>query len=843
MFNIFRLITWVTITTPKNILRTMFRILQMINNQMSFTLNIKLLFTPLFGDYTIVGRFTGFIFRIMNILIGTIVLCVLCGATIVLPLFWYVVPLILLEKELIVLPLYALAIVGIWYLNTKNTPIHRIKDTKGNRITSFRPEVIPYLNSSKIKVDELITKISKTKNIEQVLSRTELLNTDFIQKITKTDIVEKETLIRDSFENAKTLGNRYVEVEHIFLSIVQKTEKIETILSTYNSNVEVIAETIKWVVRLREIKDELFLWQDDYQMPPAGGTGRGMTGRVTPALDSISEDYTKQVKYGLIKPVVGREEEIKKLAELLTEEGANLLLIGDPGSGKTSIIKGIAYNIIVGTKHKSLNNKRVISLNIGKLLAGTKSSGEVAAKLTVAMEEIQGSRDIILFVDEMHELLKGDNNLASVYSILEPYIHSPDVRFIGATSIQDYRRYIEPIGAFARLFQILEIKEASEKDTLDILKIQAEDLEPKHSVLITYPALRACIKLSEKLVHERVLPDKAIVILHGAVAKNDGRIITTDIIAKEISDYTHVPVESINTDEAKKLLGMYEAMQKMVIGQNEALKQVSEALKRARVGIRNENKPIASFLFIGTTGVGKTQTAKALAKNFFGSKDTMIRLDMSEYQQLDSMNRLLGTPDGKMKGLLTDAVRTKPFSLVLLDEIEKAHQNILLTFLQVLDDGRLTDATGTTADFTNSIIIATSNVGTREIQDVFNKGGDFEQMKQQALVKVREKFAPEFLNRFNDIIVFHPLNMENIDKIAKLLLEDVKVLTKDKGIELTFKPELVKEIVKRGYSPEWGARPLAREIENVVENYLANKILKNEIKSGDIVELGTEICQ
>ena len=842
MINAIDFITWWLLKVPKNIFRTMKRVLALVNNQMSFTINIKLLFTPLFGDYTIIGRFTGLIFRIINIFAGMIFLTILSALTLVSPLIWPIIPILLFVFSKILILFYIPIILLIWYLNNRNKAKHKIINCHENYKNAVKPEALSLLDSEEIQLNKLIQQLFLNKKIVPILIRSELINTDLSGKIPSLSYINKQELINKTFETAKKLESKYVEIEHLFLTILKEIDQMDSILLTYNSNLEIITETIQWIVKAKDLSEELYIWQEDYKMPPAGGTGRGMTNRVTPLLNTISEDFTEQVKLGYIKPVSGRREEIEEIADILSSDKANILLVGEPGSGKTSIIKGIAYEIIIGTKNKTLNNKRIISLNIGKLLTGTKTAGEVATKITSAMGEIQGSRDIILFVDEMHELIKGTSeSLSNVYSILEPYISSPNIQFIGATSVQDYRKFIEPIGSFARLFNIIEIKEASEKDTMEILKERAKNFEARYKVLITYPALKAAIKLSEKLVHERVLPDKAILILGEACSKNQGTLINTTTIEKEIAAYTNIPVESVNADEAKKLLGMFEMMQKMVIGQDEALIQVTEALKRARVGIRNESKPIASFLFVGTTGVGKTQTAKALAKNFFGSKTAMIRLDMSEYQQLDSINRLLGSPDGTLKGFLTDQVRSKPFSLILLDEIEKAHQNILLTFLQVLDDGRLTDNTGTTIDFTNSIIIATSNVGTKEIQEVFAQGGDFEYMKSQALTKVREKFAPEFLNRFNDIIVFHPLTKEGIEKIAKLSLEDVKELTKAKGISITFKPELIKEIVKRGYSPEWGARPLAREIENTIENYLANKILKNEIKSGDNIDLGLEV--
>ena len=346
-------------------------------------------------------------------------------------------------------------------------------------------------------------------------------------------------------------------------------------------------------------------------------------------------------------------------------------------------------------------------------------------------------------------------------------------------------------------------------------------------------------------MHERVLPDKAIDILNRTSTKVGGGsgILSSSHVAAEIAEMTKIPVETVTQDEAQKLLSIEETMKRMVIGQDEAVRQISTSLRRARAGIRDQNKPIASFLFVGTTGIGKTQTAKALAEHYFGSAVNMIRLDMSEYQQLDSMNRLLGDVNGSSKGLLTEMVRSKPFALILLDEIEKAHPNILLTFLQVLDEGKLTDNSGMKIDFTNTIIIATSNVGTKSIQQVFSEHGTLQKMRERALADVREKFAPEFLNRFSGIIVFNPLTEQNVREITLLMLDKVKALSEEKGIHVKFKPELVDVLSVKGYSPEWGARPLARLIEDTVETYIATKMLKKEFNAGDQLLIGTEAME
>jgi ATP-dependent Clp protease ATP-binding subunit ClpA len=341
------------------------------------------------------------------------------------------------------------------------------------------------------------------------------------------------------------------------------------------------------------------------------------------------------------------------------------------------------------------------------------------------------------------------------------------------------------------------------------------------------------------------LPDKAILILDRAAAEVEAttKVVTTKVVEKVIAEMTHIPVETVTEDEAKRLLKIEDEMKEMVVGQDYAIKQVGSALKRARAGIRNENKPIASFLFVGTTGVGKTQTAKALANCYFGDAKNMIRLDMSEYQQLDSIDRLIGSPDGTTKGVLTENVRSRPFALLLLDEIEKAHPNILLTFLQVLDEGRLTDSSGLVIDFTNTIIIATSNAGTRVIQQAFAEHKTEDETKELAMIEVRSKFAPEFLNRFNGIIVFNPLSKDDVLKIARLLLKGVQKNADERGVKLTFTEDLISKITDKGYNPEWGARPMSRVIEDTVESYVAERLLSGELKQGDEKEIGVEVFE
>ncbi len=808
------------------------------------------MFTPLFGDYSLVGHFIGFFIRIFQIILGLVFLLCFTAISLALPLLWLAIPYFIFKEGNIgfVLIFFGL-LYASWFLYHLDKPIITAKQAnKLNWHLAMKPSTHTLVTKFMQEPNAGFIKLLAHPAIIALLRRSELLSNEFIEKIKQAPLTQVENIGEKALDIANSQGTKYIEPEHIFLAIVLNLPKVDVLFSTFNQKPEYLSEAAHWIIHSREAFNKLFIWQDDYEMLMIGGIGKGMIGHVTPHLDFVSTDFTKEVERGHVKRMIGREAEIKKIADILNNEGKqNVLIIGSPGSGKTSIVKGIAYKVIEGTEYKALQGKRIVSLEVGGIIEGSKTAGQLAENVNQIMAEVKSSRDIILFIDEIHNLVAGggDSNaeISTIYSILEPHLASSDVQCIGATSIPNFRKFIEPNGAFTRLFNIVEINEASKEDTLEILKEKARELSSKFGVVITYPALLRTIELSEKLIHERVLPDKAIDILTRAIsrASSTDRIVDSEDIAKEIAEITHIPVSAITQDEAQKLLNIDQDMNHMVIGQGEAIKQVSSALKRARTGMRNENKPIASFLFVGTTGVGKTQTAKALAKSYFGDAKNMIRLDMSEYQQLDSMSRLIGSPDGSTKGILTEHVRTKPFALILLDEVEKAHQNILLMFLQVLDDARLTDATGMVIDFTNTIIIATSNVGTRAIQQVFAEHGNFDQMKDAAMKDVREKFAPEFLNRFSGIIVFDPLSVDSIRQITQLLLEDVRKEAEQKGIKLKFKDELVDTLMKKGYNPEWGARPMARVIEDTVETYLATKMLSKEVQQGSELYLGNEV--
>ena len=775
----------------------------------------------------------GVVYRAFKIVIGLAFLAVLFIFGVVVVVSWYLLPIFAARYLGVWSILFFGFVFAGWRVSTRNLPGILVVDAnEKNYLKSFRPTTLHYLDST----DRLFSH----KDILVLLRRLELDMEEFKLVPVRNDIAKK------AFEFAKKHGTRYVEPEHLFLALVACSADYERMLAKFKLTLDICDKGVAWIVLRREYLSKIFFWQEGYDVPSIGGVNRALTGRITPALDAVSTDLTDQVYRGRSQRITGHRKEAQEIIQILeSSPGANVLIIGPPGSGKSSIVRRIAQKIIKGDAGSEIKFKRVVSVDAGSLISGAKTPGDVAEKVRSAMKDAQDSGNIILFFDEIHNLVLGDSGDSAIFSILQTYFASDKFQIIGATNIENYRKYIEPNGAFARLFKVVEIGETDEAETTEILENVSYDLEQQYGVMISYPAIVNTYTLAKKLIHERVFPDKGIDVLARTSIreKEKDRYVTESDVAETVSDVTNVPVTAIRGDESKKLLDMEVELKKRVIGQDHAVELVAKAMKRGRVGLRNEGKPIDGFLFVGTTGVGKTETARVLAEYYFGSAKSMVRLDMSEYQQAESMTRLIGSPDGSTKGLLTEAVRKSPFALVLLDEIEKAHPQVMTAFLQVFDDGRLTEPLGRVVDFTNTIIIATSNVGTRSIQEISEKGGSFDEIQSAAMKAVQDHFAPELLNRFSGIIVYRPLDEKAVFEITKIMLERVRKNVAEKGIKVSFKPELVNELIKRGYDKENGARPLARVIEDSVETYLAIKILSSELKSGDEVELGVEVFE
>ncbi|MEU7279921.1 ATP-dependent Clp protease ATP-binding subunit [Streptomyces sp. NPDC045431] len=665
------------------------------------------------------------------------------------------------------------------------------------------------------------------------------------------------------------------------------------------------------------------------RVPPGGWSDSGvdhrpLPQRSTPNLDKYGRDLTDMAKEGRIDPVIGRELEIEQTVEVLSRRGKNNpVLIGDAGVGKTAIVEGLAQRIVEGDVPHTLRDRRVVALDLSGVVAGTRYRGDFEERMNAIIDEIRShTDDLVVFIDELHTVVgagggSGGSESGSMDAgnMLKPALARGELHVIGATTMEEYRRYIEKDAALARRFQPILVPEPSPEDALEILRGLQDRYEAHHQVRYAPEALLAAVELSDRYITERFLPDKAIDLIdqagarvrlransgdadirvlerqreqllrdkdqavaaeqyekatelrdrvqdieerikagRGEPAAGDGRVleVTAEDVAEVVSRQTGIPVSSLTQEEKERLLGLEDHLRKRVIGQDEAVTAVSQAVLRSRAGLADPSRPIGSFLFLGPTGVGKTELARALADALFGSEDRMVRLDMSEFQERHTVSRLVGAPPGYVgheeAGQLTEAVRRHPYSLLLLDEVEKAHPDVFNILLQVLDDGRLTDSQGRTVDFKNTVIVMTSNLGSEAIGTGRGQLGfgatdteaEDEAMRERALRPLREHFRPEFLNRIDEIVLFRRLDEDQLRRITDLLLEETRRRLRAQDVTLEFEPEAVDWIARRGHQPEYGARPLRRTIQREVDNELSRLLLDGRLPAGARVRVGVD---
>jgi len=647
-----------------------------------------------------------------------------------------------------------------------------------------------------------------------------------------------------------------------------------------------------------------------------GGNSKKSESKV---LDQYSRDLTDAAMEGKLDPVIGRETEIQRVIQILSRRTKNNpVLIGEPGVGKTAIAEGLAINITAGDAPETLLDKRVVTLDLSGMLAGTKYRGDFEERIKTAIDEVQKAGDIILFIDELHTIIGAGaaEGAIDAANIIKPLLGRGEMQIIGATTLDEYRKHIEKDAALERRFQPVTVEEPTAEESVLILKGLRERYESHHNLKITDEALETAVNLSSRYIGDRFLPDKAIDLideaasrvrleklklppnlkelenkkdelakdkelaiknqdfesaasvrdrekeLNGKIAdarkkweeakKGDSKNVEAEDIAIIVSDWTGIPVTSITQDESERLLKMEDSLHKRVVGQDAAVTAVSKALRRGRVGLKDPKRPIGSFLFLGPTGVGKTELCKALAEAMFGDEDAMLRIDMSEYMDKHTTSKMIGSPPGYVGyeegGNLTEKVRRKPYSVLLFDEIEKAHEDVFNILLQIMEDGRLTDSSGRHVDFKNTIIVMTSNAGARNITDSRTKlgfsasGGDdsdseHEQIRQAVMDEVKRLFKPEFLNRIDDTIVFHKLTKENIREICGKMLETVKKRMSALNIEMQADKSVIDLLSEKGDDPVYGARPLRRAIQNMVEDMVAEKMLEDKVKQGDKITL------
>lgn len=705
-------------------------------------------------------------------------------------------------------------------------------------------------------------------------------------------------VIELSMDEARKLGHNYIGTEHILLGLIREGEGIAArVLANLGVNLNKARQQV------------LQLLGSDVSDATADNSPSGAS---TPTLDGLARDLTALARDGKLDPVIGRASEIERVIQVLSRRTKNNpVLIGEPGVGKTAIAEGLAQRVVSNEIPETLRNKRVMVLDMGTVVAGTKYRGEFEDRLKKIMDEIRSAGNVVLFIDELHTLIGagGAEGAIDASNILKPALARGELQCIGATTLDEYRKHIEKDAALERRFAPIKVEQPTAEEAVAILHGLRDRYEAHHRVKITDAAVEAAVRLSDRYISDRFLPDKAIDLIDEAASRVrlrtytappnlkelEGRLeevrsekdsaiqgqefelaaslrdqeqqlrdelerrrmewqqrqdshdvaVTEDDIAEIVASWTGVPVKKLAEAESSRLLTMESVLHERVVGQDEAVTAVSRAIRRARAGLKDPKRPIGSFIFLGPTGVGKTELARALAEAMFGDEDALIRVDMSEFMERHSTARLVGAPPGYVGfdegGQLTEKVRRKPYAVVLLDEIEKAHPEVFNILLQVLDDGRLTDGKGRTVDFRNTVIIMTSNVGAQMIRKggplgfTGSQHGEYEHMRDRVMEDLKRTFRPEFLNRIDELIVFHPLAEEHIGRIVGLLAEELRTRLDEYGVHFTLTDAAKAFLAKEGYDPQYGARPLKRALQRHIEDKLSEALLAGDITRGDHV--------
>ena len=725
--------------------------------------------------------------------------------------------------------------------------------------------------------------------IEELIAPSEVLVTEKAPEYSPRAL----RVLERSVQEAENQKEAQAGTEHLLVAMLKETDCVATrLLYTMGVNIQKLYVTVLTAMGIENPTAE--------ELQGGRNQKTQKSGAATPTLDQYSRDLTVMAAEGKLDPVVGRDREITRLIQILSRRSKNNpCLVGEPGVGKTAIVEGLAQRIVSGLVPDSVRDKRVVVLDMSGMVAGSKYRGEFEERIRKVIDEVRVNQGILLFIDELHTIIGagGAEGALDAANILKPSLSRGEIQLIGATTLEEYRKYIEKDAALERRFQPVTVEEPTEQETLEILKGLRPYYEKHHGVRIEDEALEAAVRMSVRYINDRFLPDKAIDIIDEAleikirellnqkeeaikladlsrakriqqeqneaeeqiekyrkkeVRRNKRKNLTVNenSVADIVSDWTKIPVKRLTEGETKRLAALEKELHKRVIGQEEAVKAVAQAVKRGRVGLKDPNRPIGSFLFLGPTGVGKTELSKALAEAVFGSEQAMIRVDMSEYMEKHSVSKMIGSPPGYVGydegGQLSEKVRRNPYSVLLFDEIEKAHPDVFNILLQVLDDGHITDAHGRKVDFKQTIIIMTSNVGAQAIiepkklgfmsQD--NEKQDYERMKSGVMEEVRRLFKPEFLNRIDEIMVFHPLKKPEIRKIVNILLKNLeKRCAEQMGIQLKITDSVRDYLAESGFDSKYGARPLRRAIQNKLEDPMANEILEGRIRTGDTVKV------
>ena len=802
---------------------------------------------------------------------------------------------------------------------------------RAKKALEYANELAIKLGHSYIGTEHILYGLTKEGSgvASKVLENQEVLPEKVIDKIAELVGSEEEIegtlgftprtkrVIENAFIEARKLGYDYIGTEHLLIGILREGDSVAArVLLELDVNIPKLYGEI-----VRVINEGEDLAGDNNQGKDSKNQG---SYNQTQTLNQFGEDLTKKAREGKLDPIIGRKNEIDRVIQILSRRTKNNpCLIGEPGVGKTAAVEGLAEKIVSGDVPEILKNKRVVTVDISGMVAGSKYRGDFEERIKKALDEVKKAGDVILFIDEIHTIVGAGaaEGAIDAANILKPLLARGEIQLIGATTLNEYRKYIEKDAALERRFSPVNVEEPSKSDTIKILKGIRDKYEAHHGVKITDEAIEAAVELSTRYINDRFLPDKAIDLVDEAASraklktytepdnlkqleekieeivkdkeeavrtqkfekaatlrdeerklkeqyekeekkwknKNTKEVvnITEENIAEVIANWTGIPASKITEDENQRLKNLEKSLHERVIGQNEAVEAVAKAIRRGRVGLKDPKRPIGSFLFLGPTGVGKTELSKALAESLFGDENAMIRIDMSEYMEPHSVSKLIGSPPGYVGfdegGQLTEKIRRKPYSVILFDEIEKAHPDVMNMLLQILEDGRLTDSQGRTVNFKNTVIIMTSNIGARLITDKKSLGfskqdiekdkeqvKEYEETKKEVMEALKKELRPEFINRIDEIIVFHKITDDEIGKIIDIMLNEVKKRLEDKKIKIEIDSKVKKLIAKQGIDKSFGARPLRRTIQNLLEDKLAESILDNEIKPGKVAKVTVE---
>lgn len=757
--------------------------------------------------------------------------------------------------------------------------------------------------ASKVLENQGITEVALEEQIDLLVGKND-------KKLEQEEIVgftpRTKRVIENAFREAKRLGSNFIGTEHLLIGIMREGDSVAVrMMLDLNVNPQKLYNEIIKVIN----EDDL---AGDSEKRNATSKTLGSYNQ-TQTLNQFGTDLTKQAIEGKLDPVIGRKEEIERVIQILSRRMKNNpCLIGEPGVGKTAVVEGLAQKIVLEDVPEQLKGKRVVTLDISSMVAGAKYRGDFEDRIKKCLNEVKKAGDVILFIDEIHTIVGAGSAEGAVdaANILKPSLARGEMQLIGATTLNEYRKYIEKDSALERRFSPVTVTEPNEEDTIKILEGIRDKYEAHHNVKITKEAIKVAVDLSARYINDRFFPDKAIDLIDEAASKvrmktytqpdnlkkleeelsiiekekeeavfsqdfekaatlrdrghekqeklqkekqkwenkNSKAVITLteEDIAEVISSWTRIPVKKLTQDENEKLKNLEKSLHERVIGQNEAVEAVAKAIRRGRVGLKDPNRPIGSFLFLGPTGVGKTELSKALAENLFGKEDAMIRIDMSEYMEGHSVSKLIGSPPGYVGydegGQLTEKIRRNPYSVILFDEIEKAHPDVMNMLLQILDDGRLTDSNGRSVNFKNTIIIMTSNVGARLITDKKTLGftskveeqvedkKEYEAIKKDVMAELKKEFRPEFINRIDEIIVFHKLQKEEMRQIVDIMLKQVQKRMEAQNRKMEIDDKVKDIIIEKGIDSNYGARPLKRTIQSMIEDKIAEAILDEKIK-------------